>query len=305
MSEIRPFVAMVVIATAAACGVSKKEVEEARASVYDAEFATVYTAAVQAVRSLYPEIEENAATGTIKTAWHQVKYTDPGADDPKSVQARDRTAGVGASSTNTGALGYDPSLARRLRFIRFDVHVSGGRPWRVRVIGSASELEPGNALPTELRGQAKPHWLPGRTDALIVAIHRKLSRYAKPAPVLVEEEPEVAPRAKVDGDIPDGARTLAQDIVAAIDQRDYGTLRALLAADVMWSQGASPGADGAMAVWQADPSVFAAMKAAAIGGCARDGADVVCPGTAASGGWQLRMAERGGAWKLAAFVAVD
>lgn len=301
----RALVALVVIAAAAGCGVNKKEVAEARSSVYDAEFATVYTAAVQAVRALYPEIEENAATGTIKTAWHQVKFTDPGADDPKSVQARDRTAGVGASSPNAGGLGYDPSLARRLRFIRFDVTVKGGRPWRVRVVGSASELEPGNALPTELRGQAKPHWLPGRTDALLVAIHRKLSSHARPAPVLVEEEPEEAPRATVGGDIPDPARLLAQDVVVAIDQRDYAMLRGLLAADVMWSLGASPGADGAMAVWQADPSVFTAMRASVIAGCAREGDDVVCPGTAVSGGWQLRLAQRGGTWKVAAFVSTD
>lgn len=296
---------LALVAITAACGVNKKEVAEARASVYDAEFATVYSAAVQAVRALYPEIEENAGTGLIKTAWHQVKFTDPGADDPKSVQARDRTAGVGQSAPNSGSLGYDPSLARRLRFIRFDVHVTGGRPWRVRVVGSASELEPGNALPTELRGQAKPHWLPGRTDALIVAIHRKLNRYARPAPVIVEEEPEEAPRVTVGGDVPAAAKALAQDVVAAIDQRQYAALRGLLAADVVWSQGASPGVEGAMAVWQADPSVFTAMRAAVVAGCAPAGDEVVCPGTVASGGWQLRLAPRGGTWKVAGFLAVD
>lgn len=297
----RAAVAIAACAVIAGC-VNKKEVEEARASVYDAEFATVYSATVQAVRALYPELDEDPATGTIKTAWHQVKFTDPGADDPKSVQARDRTANAGQASPS-GALGYNPSLARRMTFIRFDIYVAGGRPWRVRVVGTASELEPGNALPTELRGQAKPHWLGGRTDALVVAIHKKLVRYAQPAPAEVVAAPVIAPRAKIGGDIPAAARTLAQDIVAAIDQREYATLRSLCAPDVMWSHGAPPGVDSAMAMWQADTSAFAQMKAAIASGCAADGADVVCPATAARGKMQLRLAERGGAWKIAAFVA--
>jgi hypothetical protein len=284
--------------------VNKKEIAQARSSVYDAEFATVYSAAVQAVRALYPEIEEDPAAGTIKTAWHQVRYSDPGGDDPKSVQARDRTASAGQSSAAAG-VGYNPSLARRMNFIRFDIYVAGGRPWRVRVVGTASELEPGNALPTELRGPAKPHWLAGRTDALTVAIHRKLKRYARNAPVEVIEEPVVAPRAKISGEIPEGARTLAQDIVAAIDQREYAALRRLCADDVMWSHGAPPGADTAMAIWQADTSVFPRMKAAIAAGCAAEGDDVICPRTPAPGALQLRLAPRGGTWKIAAFVAAE
>lgn len=289
------------IAAAAAGCVNKKEVEEARTSVYDAEFATVYSATVQAVRALYPELDEDPATGTIKTAWHQVKYSDPGADDPKSVQARDRTANVGQASPQ-GGLGYNPSLARRLTFIRFDVYVAGGRPWRVRVVGTASELEPGNALPTELRGPAKPHWLGGRTDALVVAIHRKLKTHAKPAPKEVVAAPVVAPRAKVGGEIPAGARTLAEDIVAAIDQREYGELRALVAADVVWSHGAAPGVESAMAMWQADTSTFPRMKAAILGGCKAEGDEVLCPGEVARGKAQLRLAQRGGAWRIVSFV---
>ncbi|HUQ04365.1 MAG TPA: hypothetical protein VM261_17820 [Kofleriaceae bacterium] len=287
-----------------ACGVNKKEADEAKRSVYDAEFAIVFSAAVAAVRELYPRVEEDPSTGVIKTAWHQVKYNDPGADDPKSVQSRDQTAGVGAASPG-GALGYNPSLARRVNFIRFDVHVAGGRPWRVRVVGTASQLEPGNALPTELRGASKPHWLPGRVDALTVAIHRRLKKYAQPAPVYVEVVEEEAPKAQVGGDIPDGAREAAQAIVAALQTRDYAALRATCADDVVWSLGAAPGVDSAMAMWQADPGVFAQMQKAIGAGCAKDGAEVVCPAGAPRGAWQLRLAQRGGAWKLAAFVIIE
>ena len=293
------------IAFAASCGVNKKEVEEAKGSVYDAEFAVVFSAAVTAVRELYPRVDEDPGTGVIKTAWHQVKYSDPGADDPKSVNSRDQTAGAGQSSPG-GALGYNPSLARKMNFIRFDVHVAGGRPWRIRVIGTASELEPGNALPTEMRGAAKPHWLPGRVDALTVAIHRRLKKYAQKAPVIVEVvEEEEAPKATIAGDIPDGARAAAQAIIAAIETRDYDALRATCAEDVLWSMGAAPGVDGAMAMWQADPGVFAQMQKAITAGCAKDGNDVVCPAGAPRGSWQLRIAPRGSAWKLAAFLTVE
>lgn len=297
-------ISSLVVAALASCGVNKKEVEKAKTSVYDAEFAIVFSAAVAAIRELYPRVEEDARTGVIKTAWHQVKFNDPGADDPKSVRSRDQTAGVGAASPG-GALGHNPSLARRVNFIRFDVHVAGGRPWRVRVIGTASQLEPGNALPTELRGANKPHWLPGRVDALTVAIHRRLSKYAQPAPKMIEVEVEPPPKAQVGGDIPDGAREIAQAIVAAIETRDYDALRATCADDVLWSLGAAPGVDGAMAMWQADPGVFGQMQKAIAAGCATDGEDVVCPAGAARGAWQLRLARRGTAWKLAAFLTVE
>ncbi len=297
-------IALALALGAGGCGVNKKEVVEAKSSVYDAEFAIVFSAAVSAVRELYPTLDENPTTGVIKTAWHEVKYRDPGADDPKSVQSRDQTAGVGAGTPNSG-LGYNPSLARRLTFIRFDVHVAGGRPWRVRVIGTASELQPGNALPTEMRGAAKPHWLIGRTDALTVAIHRRLKQYAQSAPTIVEDvEPDV-PKATIGGEIPEGARAAAQAIVAAIDTRDYAALRATCADDVVWSLGAAPGVDSAMAMWQADPGVFAQMEKAITAGCASDGADVVCPAGAARGAWQVRLAKRGDAWKLASFITVE
>jgi hypothetical protein len=295
--------AVAICAVGSSACVNKKEVNKARTSVYDAEFATVYSATVKAVRELYPELDEDPAKGVIKTAWHQVKYTDPGADDPKSVQSRDRTAGAGqATPANAGGLGYNPSLARRMTFIRFDVYVAGVRPYRVRVVGTASELQPGNALPTELRGQAKPHWLAGRTDALHVAIYRKLKRFAEPAPPEVVEVPVEAPRAKISGEIAEGARTLAQDVIAAVDERNYDELRALCAPDVVWSLGASPGVEGAMAMWQADPSVFAQMKTAIAAGCATEGEDVVCPATVARGAMQLRLAKRDGIWRIAAFV---
>jgi hypothetical protein len=284
---------------------SKKEVNEARRSVYDTDFAVVYGATVEAVRSLYPSFEEDPTVGIIKTSWHQVKYTDPGADDPKSTQTRDRAAGVGTASPNSGALGYSPSLARKINFIRFDIAVVGGRPWRVRVIGRASQMEPGNALPTELRGASAPHWLGGRTDAMVVAIHRRLKKYAQIRPDDPPPAAEVIEDVVIGGELDDGARTAAAEIVRALRKRDYAALRAQVAADVVWSLGAAPGVDVAMAMWQADPTVLAALEAAIEGGCGAVGTDVSCPAAPAPGKLHARFAARGTAWKLVAFVEAE
>ena len=280
---------------------SKKEVKAARNSVYDTEFANVYSAAVEAVRQLYPMFEENPTTGVIKTAWHQVKFSDPNADDPKSTQVADRAQGTGAASPSPQQLGYNPSMARRLYFIRFNVTVAGLRPFHVRVVGTASELRPGDALPTELRGEAVPHWLGGRTDELQVKIYRRLKRYALPmpdeAPPPVEDEEQVV----IAGDLPPAAAAAIADVVRALHKRDYAALRARVADDVQWSLGAAPGADVALAMWQADPTVLGALDKALGGTCHADGAEVVC--AAGPDGAPARFGQRAGAWRLVAFVA--
>lgn len=261
----------------------------------------MYGAAVAAVRELYPSFEEDPVQGVIKTSWHQVKFTDPGADDPKSQQVRDRAMGAGAASPG-GALGYSPSLARRLNFIRFDISVVGGRPWRVRVVGKAAQMEPGNALPTELKGASAPHWLAGRTDAMVIAIHRRLKRHAEvrpdePPPV-VEPDEEVT----IGGDIEPGAATTAAAIVRALHKRDYAVLRGHVADDVVWSHGAAPSADVALAMWQADPTLLTALDAAISAGCAPDGPEVACPAAPTPGKARARFGLRGGVWKLTSFV---
>lgn len=295
--------ALLLALAAIVCGcMSKAEVKHARASVYDTEFANVYSAAVESVRRLYPTFEENPDTGVIKTAWHQVKFSDPGADDPKSSQVADRAAGVGAASPNAAALGYNPSFARRMYFIRFNVTVAGVRPFRVRVVGVASELRPGDALPTELKGEAVPHWLAGRTDALLVEIYRKLKRYAVTVPDEVAPPPDELEQVEVAGDIPAGAQSVAADVVRALHKRDYAALRAHVADDVLWSRGAAPGADVALAMWQADPTVLTALEAAITAGCGADASEVTCPAQAGAAA-RARFGQRGGVWKLVGFVA--
>jgi hypothetical protein len=285
-----------------ACG-SNRDVKMARNSVYDTEFANVYSAVVSAVRTAYPTFDENPDTGVVKTAWHQVKYSNPGADDPKSAQVADRAAGAGAGAPTASAMGYNPSLAKRLYFIRFDVTVVGVRPWRVRVVGTASELRPGDALPTDLKGEAVPHWLAGRTDALTVAIYRRLKAYAIPMEIEAPPEPEAIEEVTIAGDLPAAAQAVAADIVRALHKRDYAALRRQVADDVVWSRGAAPGADVALAMWQADTTVLTALEQAITGGCGGDATEVACPAASAPATLRARFGLRAGQWKLVAFAA--
>lgn len=295
-----------VVAVAAALGcTSKKEIRAAKSSAYDADFAIVFSEALAAVRELYPELEDDAAKGAIRTAWHQVQFST-GQDDPRSIQQRDR------QTANAGVFSGGPQFKRV--FIRFDVTVTGGRPWRVRVSGKASEWEPGNAQPTELRGAAAPSWLAGRRDALIVAIHRRLKKYAvtveeEPEPVAEDETPAVDPTTF--GTIPDGAVATATAIVKAVESRNLPALREKLADDVVWSFGAAGDADTALAMWQADPEAMAALARVLRAGCRADEAGklVTCPPEATESpgylGWRATLEPRGEAWLLTAFVQGD
>jgi hypothetical protein len=200
-------------------------------------------------------------------------------------------------------------LAYKRQFIRFDISVIGGRPWRVKVVGHAAEWDPGNAMPTELRGMAKPPWLDGRTEALQVSIYRKMKTYAIP----MKEEVEV----KTEPDVPKTDPTTFKDIPApaaialaaikdALMQRDYGALRATLADDVVWSLGGAPGADTAMAMWQADAEPLDAMARAIAGGCSAADNRVACPGGApVTGRWQLLLEQRASNWKVTSFVKAE
>jgi hypothetical protein len=290
-----------------ACAASPKEIGAAQSSVYDTDFAIAFSEALAAVHATYPNSEDDPIKGTIKTAWHQVGAESPD-DDPNAVAARDPS---GLNSGGAGGFTGTQTRALRRTFIRFDVTVTGGRPWRVRVVGRAAEWDPGNAVPTELRGGDAPPWLEGRTNALVVAIHRRLAAYAKPAPKAAEPVVEQAP---VDlaafGPIPAPAARAVAAVRRALDGRDMTALRAAVAADVVWSFGAAPGADGALATWQADPETFEHMAATLDAGCrAEKPALVSCPPQASEQpgyiGWRATFEPRDGRWLMTAFVQGD
>jgi hypothetical protein len=308
-SLVRTAVWLAVLAGAAGCGSTKAEVKAAKRSLYDADFAVVFAAVLESARALYPSLEDNPGAGTIKTAWHQVQYANT-----QDELANQRTLAQGQGLATSPALAgtsMPTRLAYKRFFVRFDIAVLGGRPWRLKVTGHASEWEPGNAVPSELRGPARPPWLDGRTDALIAAIYKRIKPYAVP---MKEAEVEAAPGSELPrtdprsfGAVPPAAAARLAQLKDALVLRDLGALRAQLADDVVWSLGGAPGADTAMAMWQADPETLDALLAA-IASCATapGGQRVLCPGGApAPGAWQAVLEPRGKEWRLASFVRAE
>jgi hypothetical protein len=214
-----------------------------------------------------------------------------------------------ATATTAGAAsaGMPTRLAYKRYFIRFDISVAGGRPWRLKVVGHAAEWEPGAALPTELHGPARPSWLEGRTDALVYAIYQKIKKYAVPMPETAAASDEVKhtdPAAF--GPVPPEAGKELAAIKDVLSARDYAALRPHLADDVVWSLGGGSGADGAMAMWQADPEPLDAMSKALGAGCGGDARKVTCPaGAPRPGSYQLSLEPRGTAWRIASFVRAE
>jgi hypothetical protein len=294
----------------AGCG-PKGDVNQARRSFYDTDFAVVYNATLAVMRDQYPDLQDFPSQGRISTAWKQVQYSNTGFEDPKSIQAQDRALGLNPDSNGGNRMTAPSSIAYKRYFVRFDVTVAGGRPWRIKVVGHAQEWEPGNAQPVDLKGAAAPHWLAGRTDSLVLAIHNKLKQYA----IVREEEappPVDAPPAIDDtafGPIAPAAGHRIGELREAITRRDIVALRATLADDVMWDLGASPGIDGALAMWQADPAILDALAAAIDAGCRGNDNEVLCPPAATETpgftGWRLTLTRRDGGWWVTAFVRGD
>lgn len=294
----------IALALAAGCGASAREARSARAVAYDADYAVVYNQVVAAVAADYPDfLAENAVQGEIRTPWFPV-----GLVREPAAGARRRSGVEGASSARF--------------YVRFDITVTGGRPWRVHVRGQASAWTLGEPTPVVLDGPEEPPWLQGRIDALQVDIHRRLARHAVGGPAGAPgADPGAAPGAEPVpahlADLPAGAARAALAVQRAAEARDIDALARLLHDDVTWSPGAPPDARTAVGVWRADPGVLAHLAAAIAAGCRAAphgqsvgqsvGRRVVCPAAAAEPGFAGYRAEltpsprSGGGWKLAAF----
>ena len=257
------------------CAASKSEVREANNSGYSTDFATVYSETLAELRSRYPELTENATIGEIKTAWHQVRIT-AGNQDPPKTQSPDRqpTLFTAASRVN------------KRYFIRFTVRVIGGNPWRITIVGQASEWDPATAMPTELKGGDEPHWLEGRTNSLRVAIHERLAKFAVTLPSTAtpvanqgKTKDPVAVDSSQFSQLPPGAARVIEATLRASKSRDFTALEATMKRDFQWSLGAPPGARDALVMWQADTSVLDLLAEAIEAGCRADpdGKRVTCP----------------------------
>ena len=304
---------------AAACGSNKKDVEHARHSVYDADFAIVYQTALEVTREHYPSLNDNPGPGKISTSWHQVSYAS-NQDDLSNQQILAQgqgvmqasptgTNGLGTTSPTQSMAGMPTRLAYKRYFVRFDVAVIGGRPWKVKVTGHASEWDPGAAMPVEMRGAQRPAWLDGRIESLQVSIYKRLRKVAVPmkeeAPLNVVEDEKTDP-AKF-ANVPPGAAQRLAALKDVLAKRDYTALRPLLDDNIVWSLGGGTGADVAIATWQADPTILESMNAAIDAGCAV-GADkkLTCPaGAEQRGVYQLVLEQRGASWLVTSFVKAE
>ena len=299
----------------AACG-SKKEIEGAKHSLYDTDFAVVYSAALEATRELYPNLDDAPGRGRISTSWHQVTYAS-NTDDLANQQTVANANGIGQNSAaqqsqgNPGAsqAGMPTRLAYKRYFIRFDISVAGGRPWRVKVIGHASEWEPGAALPTELHGPAKPSWLEPRTEALQVSIYKRIKNFAIPMKEDTGETEDAIARTdpSLFKSVPPAAAKRLASIKDSLAKRDYTELRPQLADDLTWRIGEPPDANTALTVWNADSEAFESMAKLVTGdSCVSDGDKRVrCPAEQAPGTYQLVVELRGDAWKVTSFVKAE
>lgn len=291
-----------------ACGASPKEVKAASSSGYNTDFATVYGQALSATVELYPHTTENAVTGVIRTAWHPVA-TQSGSNRQNSQNASSVANNPGASGGGISMLSNTEASDRKRFFIRFRVHVVGGKPWRVRVTGEASEWAAGD-VPMSLKGAETPHWLPGRTEALQVAIYRRLQKHAirlkTAAPV--EETTATIEQPTSYAALPKAARKVVAAVHRAVAVRDMGALRQHMAEDLLWSVGNAGSADVAIAMWQADTQIFTALGKVLEGGCTvGDGAlTVSCPQAYGSepnySGYRAIFEKRAEGWVMTAFV---
>lgn len=316
MTRERALGAIVCALALLACDHNRKKVELAKRSLYDTDFAAVYAAAFEVTRSRYPNIDDRPGPGRIMTAWHEVKLAAGNEDiatqrsmasTSTTATSADPSTGTMGASSDTGALGNPAPMGKKRYFIRFDVSVIGGRPWRVKVVGHAAEWEAGAALPVELHGMAKPSWLGPRTEALEVAIYERLGRYAVRAPeerrdTLDDKLPKADPSAF--HNVPAGAARVLADIRVALARRDYLKLRASIADDVTWSGDGGSGADAALAVWQADPVVFDAMTDALRSCVAARNTRVVCviADRTVANRHELVVEPRGSRWLATSFV---
>lgn len=299
----------------AACGNNKKEVEAAKHSLYDTDFAIVYSAALDATRDLYPNLDDAPGAGAIRTSWHQVVFANTQDDlaNPSVVANGNPTAtsvagGNPQTSAAAGAAGMPTRLAYKRFFIRFDVTVMGGRPWRVKIVGHASEWAPGAAMPVELHGIARPPWLEPRTDALLLAIHNKLKTHAIAMKETPKADPvEALPKTDVGmfKELPAAAAQRLAHVRDACTRREFQSLRADLADDVVFAPGSEGNADTALALWQADPDTLEQMAKVITPACAQAGDTIACPSGARIGTYQLVIAQRGADWKVTSFVRAE
>jgi hypothetical protein len=255
----------------------KKEVERARRVAYQTDFARVWQVVSDETRGRYtpPDmLVEDATTGELETAWVKVALDD---DD----RLRTTTAQGAAESRIQAGEGSGAVL------LRIRVKVTGGPPWSVVVDGKGARWVPNlvEIIPYSRNGADEPAIIQARIDGLTVAIYRKLEKYAVEVKSNTPAGKKAMDTAKF-GDVPPEAARVVGAVQSGARKRELESLRPLLAPEFVWSEGAGGSAEGALALWGADPSALTQLATLLEKGCGHHAAEkiVTCPAASAPDG---------------------
>jgi hypothetical protein len=290
---MRPFLALALLA---ACGPSTSQVERSKSVVYQADFALVWNAVLQAVKLDYKDIKfEDATKGVVQTDWHPIERGGESVDQDQTLTETEQEALERERSR-------DPKRsAAKLFRVRVEVG-RGGPPWRVKITGEAARYEPGmTMLIPYSRGAAdEPVWVQPRIDRLYVAIYERLDKYA------IETDkppPDDVARKTFDTsawpNLPSDAQRVLGEIRAACARKDANGVRPHMSDPFGSSVGAVP-ADQTVAIWTADSTELGVLQAALDKGCDLDAAAerITCPKGGAPG-LRAVLQKTAGVWKLA------
>jgi hypothetical protein len=93
------------------------------------------------------------------------------------VVEQDESAGTISTAWRLVGTRKAPMLVGQ--YIRFDIRITGGPPWRIQVVGHGGEMMDGARLMSELDGAADDMaWIVAGTNRMIVDIHKRLAPYA-------------------------------------------------------------------------------------------------------------------------------
>ena len=277
------------------CSTKRQTLEEAKTSVYQTNFPTIYSEALEVITENYPNLVENPSKGIIKTAWHplSIRNSGHGADaggvsqtNTGSLPGNNQGLGFGGAGA-AGAAGAGQNTQqnpnnievrdeRKNYFVRFEVAIVGrNAPFRVRIHGEASSWQTGQ-IPTPLRGSNIPTWLGPRVDAMKVEIHKRLKKYAV---VLEEKEEKVVDEPLVDKKSfahlgKDAGDFLTKSKSCAM-LRDADALKQIMAEDFVWKSNSPGSSTVAAALFEADPERFSQLESALDSQCQKSSDDEI------------------------------
>lgn len=288
----------------AACGHSAKSLREARASTYDADFATVWNAVTETIHERFKDVAvEDPVRGVVATAYQRVQMQDETQQDIGSQ------APAGQLAPGQTSYGNTPFIAFRMNIEVRPLGPKHTPPWRIIVDGESAEYKPGMAQLIPIKhGQAdEPPWVRSRIDSATLEIHERLHKYAVKEKALSPSDigsktQDTTPWA----DLPDrDAVVLIGKVHDAALARDAVALRSTMIDDFRWGLGGEGSADTAVALWSADTSKLRELAKVIEDGCVHEDStgEVVCPRSKGQGGTSMaRFKKSDGGWKFAVFL---